>query len=251
MGQTQPGGQRLGVGPRKVWRAWGPGPLAFPGMSATVRGQALLEPLLAYLQSSPLALLGLMGILLLCGLGLPLPEDVVLISAGLLAAGKGHSWIYASGAMYVGVIAGDALAFWIGHRFGLRLLAIPWVGARVPPAKVQTIQRLFARYGSWVFFIARFLPGLRAAIFCLAGVMRASFGRFLAFDGLAGLISVPLWVWLGHFLGVKFGDDLEELRTAIARSRHYSLAVAGAAVLALAGLWWWRRRARARGEANA
>ena len=102
---------------------------------------ALLEPLLAYLQSSPLALLGLMGILLLCGLGLPLPEDVVLISAGLLAAGNGHSWGHASVAMYAGVIAGDALAFGIGHRYGLRLLAIPWVGARVPPEKVQTIQR--------------------------------------------------------------------------------------------------------------
>lgn len=57
-----------------------------------------------------------------------------------------------------------------------------------------------ARYSNWVLFVARFLPGLRSPIFLTAGMTRRiPFWRFLLLDGLAALISVPVWVYLGYF----------------------------------------------------
>ena len=204
----------------------------------------MLESLLAYFQASPAALLGLTLILLLCGVGLPLPEDVVLISAGLLAGNSGHSWVVASVVMYIGVLAGDSLAFSVGHHFGLRILALPWAKRWLPDAKRHLIEKLFARYGSFVFFVARFLPGVRAGIFCIAGAMRASYARFIFFDGLAAVISVPLWVWFGHFLWGKFGNDLENLSRAVSRTRSYAIWATMGLVVVIAVVVYlvWRRK---------
>lgn len=205
----------------------------------------MFEALFEYLHASPLALAGLIALLLLCGMGLPLPEDVVLITAGLLAGYTEHSWYSASVAMYLGVLGGDIIAYSLGRRYGFHLLATRW-GLRIfSPRKQHLVQKLFARYGAWVFFAARFMPGLRAGIFCMAGAMRASFGRFLLFDGLAALVSVPLWVWFGHLLWVKFGADLSQVTGQISRVRSVSLWLTLPLVIGVAfAIWRLARRTR-------
>lgn len=203
----------------------------------------VLESLLEYFYASPIALLGLLVILLLCGVGLPLPEDVVLMAAGFLAGVKDHSWISASVVMYFGVVAGDSLAFMLGRRIGTPLLTFRWTLRLLPLKKQELIQRLFARYGSFVFFVARFLPGLRAGIFCVAGAMRASYLRFVLIDGAAAVISVPFWVWFGHFLWAKFGDNIGHLTNSISIAHSYSVLVTLSllAILVLAVWLLWRR----------
>lgn len=207
----------------------------------------MVEPLFEFFQATPLALVGLFLLLLLCGLGLPLPEDVVLVTTGLLSGHLGKSWALASLVMYAGVLGGDSIAFAIGRRYGIRVLSYEWAHRLFPQKKRHLVEKLFGRYGSFVFFVARFLPGLRAWIFCIAGAMRASFGRFLLFDGLAAMISVPLWVWLGHFLWRKFGDDIDRLFGEVSRAQSYTLwiTLTLAAILAF-GVWrLWRRARRA------
>lgn len=206
----------------------------------------MFEPLFEFLQNTPLALLGLFLLLLLCGLGLPLPEDVVLITTGLLAGHLGKSWVLASAVMYVGVIAGDSIVFQIGRRVGMRVLSFRWTQRIFPEHKRHLVEKLFARYGNFVFFVARFLPGLRAWIFCIAGAMRASYWRFLLFDGLAALISVPAWVWFGHFLWARFGDDIDRLFGEVARAHSYTLWLTLPLALLLGlGVWRLWRRVRA------
>lgn len=186
---------------------------------------------------------GLFVLLLLCGIGLPLPEDILLIAAGLVVAESGRSWIFASVLMYVGVIGGDSLIFAVGSRFGRRLLKLSWMRRWLPAEKQERIGALFQRYGSTAFFLARFMPGLRAALFGTAGVMKVRYVRFLVFDGLAALISVPAFVWLGSFLGHKFGDDLGHLAGAISRAHSYTLIFAvGLTLTAIAVLWLNRRK---------
>jgi membrane protein DedA with SNARE-associated domain len=157
----------------------------------------VFEPLIEYFQGSPVELLSLLSVLILCGMGLPIPEDIILLATGMIAQETGRSWILASIVMYAGVLAGDSIAFLIGRRFGIRMLALPWIQRVLSPKKQRRIAALFHQYGSTVFFVARFLPGLRAAIFCTAGAMRARYLHFLFFDGTAALISVPFFVWLG------------------------------------------------------
>lgn len=195
----------------------------------------MFETLLKYFQGSPLALWGPFGVLILCGLGLPLPEDVVLISAGALGEIDGRSWLQVSGVMYGGVMIGDSTIFLTGRYLGQRLLATRWFQRYLSPAKQERVEAHFHRFGSMVLFVARFLPGLRAPVFFTAGSLKVRYWKFLLFDGLAALVSVPAFVWLGHWLWANFHDDLEGLERVLARSHWYSLGVTGG-IIAIVGV---------------
>jgi len=205
----------------------------------------MLESLLEHFQGSFLALWGPFFLLLLCGLGLPMPEDIILVAAGILAGSDGRSWLGVSVLMYVGVLAGDSAIFFLGRKFGVRLLASPRFQRFFPPAKQLRVQELFAKHGTAGLFIGRFLPGLRAPIFFSAGSMKVSYFKFLLLDGSAALISVPVFVWLGHWLWVKFADDFARLERTLARTHAYTLwGTVAIVVLLIAGVWLWKRRSR-------
>lgn len=211
----------------------------------------MFEALIEYFQTSPMASIwGPFGILILCGLGLPVPEDIVLIAAGALGTIEGRSWITVSALMYAGVMAGDSTIFFAGRYLGGRLVTTRWFQRMFPAKKHAKVEDLFEKYGSTVLFLGRFLPGLRAPIFFTAGTMKVRYWKFFFFDGLAALLSVPFFVWLGHWLWMKFSDDLAELDRIIAQTKSYWLI--GVAVIAVvAALYIWRReKARRAAEAR-
>lgn len=213
----------------------------------------MFESLLEFFQNTSLSLWGPFIVLLLCGLGLPLPEDVVLITAGVLAEMDGRTVLFTTLLMYVGVVGGDSMIFLAGKYVGVRMLSARWIRRIFSPRKLARVSKLFARYGAWVLFIGRFLPGLRMPIFFTAGSVRVSYLKFLALDGLAALISVPVFVWLGHFLWAKFGGDIEAMHDALARTQSYSLwATVGIALAVLAAfvIWFRLRRQRSLGVAH-
>ncbi|MDB6127622.1 MAG: hypothetical protein JWM35_1518, partial [Verrucomicrobia bacterium] len=93
----------------------------------------MFETLVEAFQGSPLSLWGPFGLLLLCGLGLPIPEDVVLVVAGALGEIDGRFWVKVSVVMYFGVLIGDTLIFFAGRQLGARLLASSWLQRILPP----------------------------------------------------------------------------------------------------------------------
>lgn len=202
----------------------------------------MLETLLDQFQGTPLSLWGPFTVLLLCGLGLPVPEDIVLIAAGALGVLDERPWIEVSALMYAGVMGGDSIIFLAGRFFGGRLRATPWFQKIFPSAKQDKVEVLFERHGSTGMFLGRFLPGLRAPIFFTAGSMKVSYFKFLCFDGFAALISVPFFVWLGHWLWMTFQDDIEQLNRTLDVTHSFSRWIVVLAALACAGLWFWSRR---------
>lgn len=182
--------------------------------------------------------------LLLCGAGVPLPEDITLVAGGVIA-GLGYANVHVMvGVTMVGVLVGDASMFLLGHHFGSRILRLPLFAWLLPPARYAKVQRKFERYGNRMMFVARFLPGMRTAVFITAGAThRVSFWRFILLDGLAALISVPLWVYLGY-LGA---DNRDWLATWIHRGQG-GLWVVGGALVVIAASLWWRHRRRQRDE---
>ena len=177
--------------------------------------------------------------LLLCGAGIPLPEDITLVAGGVIA-GLGYANVHAMAAVaVVGVLAGDAAMFLLGHRYGARIMRWPPVAWLLTPARYAKVQEKFARYGNRLLFLARFLPGMRTAVYLSAGAThRVSFLRFLLLDGLAALISVPVWVYLGY----AGANNREWLAMWIGRGQHGAWILAGLLALALLMLWWRRRR---------
>ncbi|MDQ5981204.1 MAG: hypothetical protein QG602_4182 [Verrucomicrobiota bacterium] len=187
----------------------------------------MFETLLKSFQNSPLSLWGPFFVLLLCGLGLPLPEDVVLVTAGALGEIDGRSWMEVSVVMYAGVMLGDSTIFFAGRHFGMRWRSSKWFQRYFSQKKQDKVEDLFERYHSWVLFVGRFLPGLRMPIFFTAGSTRVKYWKFFFFDGLAALISVPFFVWLGHWLWSRFKDDIAQLDKALSRTQTYTMIVAG------------------------
>ena len=146
-------------------------------------------------------------VLIICGFGVPIPEDITLVSGGVIAglypeSVNSHLMLLVS---MIGVLAGDSCMYWLGRIYGTRILRFR------PMRKVLTLQRLkmvrekFAQYGNRVLFVARFLPGLRAPIYMVSGITRrVSYTRFVLIDFCAAIISVPIWVYLGEFGAKKF-----------------------------------------------
>jgi membrane protein DedA with SNARE-associated domain len=191
----------------------------------------MFETLLKHFADSPLSLWGPFFVLILCGLGLPVPEDIVLVSAGALAEIDGRHWLETSMIMYAGVMLGDSTIFFAGRYLGGKLRTSRWFQRNFSVKKQARVEALFERYHYWVLFVGRFLPGLRAPIFFTAGSTRVRYWKFFFFDGLAALISVPFFVWLGHWLWAEFSEDLTQLEHALARTHSYALLVAGVILL--------------------
>ncbi|MCW3479861.1 DedA family protein [Neisseriaceae bacterium JH1-16] len=177
-------------------------------------------------------------VLLLCGFGVPIPEDITLVAGGVIS-GLGYANVHVMFAVgMAGVLLGDAVMFTVGHVFGPKVLRFRLIGRILTPARFQAVQEKFDKYGSWVLFVARFLPGLRSPIFITAGMSgKVSYLRFLVMDGLAALISVPVWVYLGYF----GASNREWLLTMVHRGQAGVLLVVGLLLLTV-GIVFWRKK---------
>lgn len=181
-------------------------------------------------------------VLLACGFGVPIPEDVTLVAGGIIS-GLGYTnehTMFLVG--MAGVLAGDSTMFMIGRLYGPRVRRFKFVRRILTPQRFRMVQQKFARYGNWVLFVARFLPGLRTPIFLTAGMSRRiPFWRFLLLDGLAALISVPIWVYLGHF----GANNREWLMQMVSRGQHGLYALMAVIAVALFTVWWRKRKRKA------
>ncbi|HKR76635.1 MAG TPA: DedA family protein [Rhodanobacter sp.] len=179
--------------------------------------------------------------LMICGLGLPLPEDVTLVAGGVIA-GLGYANVHVMFAMcMVGVLLGDATVFMLGRHYGARMLKWRWVARVLTPERYEVVQHKFARYGNRVLFVARFLPGMRTTIYATAGTTRqVSLLRFLLIDTAAALISVPVWVYLGYF----GADNHVWLMKWMHRGQNSMWVLVSLVLLCLVWLWWRYRRQR-------
>ncbi|OOG40287.1 DedA family protein [Rhodanobacter sp. C05] len=177
--------------------------------------------------------------LMICGAGLPLPEDITLVAGGVIA-GLGYVNVHGMFALAMfGVLLGDSAIFLLGHHYGARMLKWRLVARILTPKRYAMVQEKFVRYGNRMLFIARFLPGMRTTVYITAGIShRVSFTRFLLMDGLAALISVPFWVYLGYF----GADNHEWLMKWVRRGQGSLWALVGLVVLTALVLWWRHRR---------
>lgn len=163
---------------------------------------SLVEFLLPYQEYSYFLVF---GILIGCGFGLPIPEDVVLVTGGILSGLGAESThlnelLYMLSVSMIGVLLGDSIMYILGRTLGYRIQKFKPMRMILPPKRFAQVQKLFNKYGIWVLFVARFLPVLRSPTFLAAGMSRrVGFIKFILMDGFAALISVPIWVLIGHY----------------------------------------------------
>ena len=180
--------------------------------------------------------LGLFVVLMLCGLGMPIPEDVALLAGGYLVHRGITRYPITLAVALLGVVAGDNSLFFLGRRFGtglVRYFTLAWPGRQ---HQIERIEHFMRRHGARAVFYARFLAGLRALIYLSAGSFGVRPAVFLLYDLLGALISVPIVVTLGYIFGkqlemmVRYIGGFERLIVVVAI---LSVAVYGTRMLVL------------------
>ncbi|MDQ0378646.1 DedA family protein [Amycolatopsis thermophila] len=156
-----------------------------------------IPPLLVYLA---------VGLVIGCeSLGIPLPGEIVLVSAALLASHHDglNPWLIGIVGS-AGAIAGDSIGYLIGRKGGQRLF--DWAGRKFPkhfgPDHVRTAERLFRKRGMWAVFFGRFVAILRILCGPLAGSLRMHYPRFLTANALGGIVWAGGTTALVYSLGV-------------------------------------------------
>jgi membrane protein DedA with SNARE-associated domain len=176
-----------------------------PGASAGKEASGLVSHLLQSIP--PEAVYLIVGLMIMVeSLGIPVPGEIALVTAAVLATqhkmALSPAWIAASAS--AGAIAGDSMGYLIGHRAGSPLF--DWLGRKFPrhfgPGHVALAERVFTRHGVWAVFFGRFIALLRIFAGPLAGSLRMPYGRFLLANATGGIVWATGITYLIWFLGV-------------------------------------------------
>lgn len=162
------------------------------------------------------------GIFVGAGFGLPIPEELAIVGAGLWTASQAHYGLYRwlmLPVCIIGVLIADCVLYGIGRFFGTRLLERGWLARMVPPAKRERIEQNFDRYGVNILLFGRLLPGIRAPLFIVAGTMRLSPPRFLLADGLGAVLGNGLLFFLAFWFGDQFKELIVGVEGEVSRAR--------------------------------
>ena len=177
------------------------------------------------------------GILVGSGFGLPMNEDILLVTAAALTlSGVMEPWPLVAVA-WCGLLIADGLIFHWGRVFGVRLIEHRWLAHAMPPRRLAAMQAFMQRTGPAAIFLARFMPGVRSAVYLAAGSLRVPYRQQFLFDGLAAAVEVPALVFAVRYVGGRW----EQL---VPRSPWVQGALVAAAVLAVVLAAWLVRRAR-------
>ena len=146
-------------------------------------------------------------VLILCGVGLPIPEELTFILAGFTVHKCGLNLEIMIACAMVGLILGDTILFCLGKYCGQALLT------RWPFKKFFTAQRIkdaedfFHKWGSWTIFAAGFVAGVRACTYFLAASMGVKYRRFIFLDFARAILTCPVSIYLGW----RFGHEAEHI----------------------------------------
>lgn len=189
--------------------------------------QLILNPNAAYA--------GVVLILLISGLGAPIPEDLPLLAGGF-ACGMGYADITVMlPVSFTAVLGADFLIYWMGRRYGEHVPRLPLIRRYMTPDRLARAEISFHKHGGKTLFLARFMPGLRAPIYFSAGAFKLPFWKMVVFDGSAAVLSVPVWVLLAWYLAKKV-----DFRTLQEWSFATQLLVLGTVVVVIGAAVAWK-----------
>jgi MYXO-CTERM domain-containing protein len=178
---------------------------------------------------------GIVVALIIEGLGLPFPGDVVLAFYGIAAAQENFRLDGVILCGLVGYMLGSIVAFLVSRRYGTRLLSQLTETRWFNPGSMRRTVRLIDRYGPLLLIPGRFLPGVRSVSPYVAGMGGMNLEPFLLYTGIGAALWCTAWVSVGYW----FGEHLDWILHVAQSSLAY---VTGVVLVLLLAFWLWRRR---------
>jgi membrane protein DedA with SNARE-associated domain len=173
---------------------------------------------------------GLFFLLMLGIVGLPIPDETLLVFCGYLIYKGRLQPVPAFACALAGSMCGITLSFTLGLKFGRDVVFRYGKYVRMTPKHLDDVTRWFSRFGLWLLSIGYFIPGVRHYTALVAGMSHLKLRRFAQF----AYTGAAVWVATFLTLGYSFGDGWEHTSEQVHR---YSLIATGCA--AVIGLIVW------------
>jgi membrane protein DedA with SNARE-associated domain len=164
--------------------------------------------------------IAIFGVVILGNMGLPIPEETILILAGYLVWEGQLRLPIVLAIGFVSAVLGDNLGYWFGRELGRRAIERYGHWVFVTPARVDATQQVVARYGPMAVFVGRFVPGLRFLIGPVAGITGLRPLPFIVANVLGAVLYVPAAVGVGYAIGLGLGDYLAQVKRPVAQLDH-------------------------------
>ncbi|MAD18684.1 MAG: hypothetical protein CMJ52_00450 [Planctomycetaceae bacterium] len=177
------------------------------------------------------------GLLVVAGVGLHLPEDLIIIPAGWEIAAGDFPMFWTVLAAYLGVTGGDTLWFLVCRKFGGRLVGTHWFRKQAHPKRILQVKALYDRHGTWVLLVSRFIPGSRTVGVAVGGLVHLSWGVFLLVELSTAVLSVGFQIGLGYAAqrGLSTSGPLHWVTIGVG-------AILVATIVGMLIFWWRRSR---------
>jgi membrane protein DedA with SNARE-associated domain len=140
------------------------------------------------------------GVMALGIIALPVPEETLMVIAGIFMS-KGQLNIPLTVlACYAGSMAGITMSYFLGRTAGTFFIKKygRWVG--ISESKLHYAHNWFSRYGKWSLFFGYFIPGVRHLTGLTAGMTHLKYKQFALFAYLGAIIWVSTFLSVGYFL---------------------------------------------------
>lgn len=171
----------------------------------------------------------LVGMMMLSSVGFPIPEEVTLISVGILAFMGAHPQHFpppfegapvvsvhmAAAIAFVAVVSADTVIYFLGRVFGRRILYHPRVHKLIPENMMKRVEEWTHKYGAYACGLFRFTPGIRFPGHLACGMLHFPVWKFVVIDGLAALISVPTQIYLLAHYGEPILTKLKQFKLVV------------------------------------
>ncbi len=145
-------------------------------------------------------------ILVLCGFGLPIPEEVTMLGSGFLLSQGRVEPLPIVLTCWSATLIGDSIPFWLGRLWGRRALKIRSVRRALNPARIRSLERRFEKNGTTAILACRFIPGLRLPAWFTAGTLGMPYVKFLGLDALGAAVMTPTFIYIGMVSGEKIAE---------------------------------------------
>ncbi|MBG9790696.1 DedA family protein [Brevibacillus laterosporus] len=164
--------------------------------------------------------------------GLPVPDELVVATGGLVAALGYLNPYYAFLAGYFGVVSGLSIGFFLGRWVGPPILTRLAKKKKFGPY-IDRSTALIKKYGTFSLFISYLLPVVRHLVPYVVAVGGMTFRKYALYSYTTGLV----WALAFYFLGYFFGNHVGHI---IAVSRHYGFITLWVILALIIGLFIYR-----------
>lgn len=150
-----------------------------------------------------------------------LPGDSLLFAVGTFAARGSLDLLTAIVVLAAAAVLGDTANYWIGHFVGPRVFHrddVRWLNRK----HLDRTHEFFEKYGAKTIILARFVPIVRTFAPFVAGIGAMTYGKFLLYNVVGGLLWVLSVTLAGYFFG-----NIPVVR------RHFTLVIIGIIVVSV------------------